>query len=1288
MAIPPSAFKGVIEALPDTWKMKKQSILPYLQKRGVKLEELEYSGLEKQLTNFEGDKLTKQDMLQLEQAREDIQNFYTAGKGNEKHPAMYQDITLPRTDKSTYQENIRTFGKTSERTLLEDVTGEEVKPVRNVTNHFDEPNYLWHTRTSEDIIDGKPTRVVQEIQSDLHQQGRKEGYQGKVSKEIHPDTLEKLQLIKEALDPNESNKNQRRMKLAEQVFREDLGWHPYSSETVVAADKTVTPPELLDIMINEFKTSGGVPDTPYKKNWSRKAIEQEILDATATGKHAIAVPIQGTAVRALKRAPGVQKWYEEYVIPTMKKVAKSIGGEYKEVSPPYKEGEPTVSYGQIILPEDKKGLENLKLYSVGGAEALLISQSLDKGAMPDELKQFLVEEQGMSEEDAQKGVDRAMRLRVESSLVQGASKEELLALAEQQGHDKAYIESLMPSEEDKVDLEASYKEQQIEGLKEIAQDPTKLFSSSAEGAQARIDRVANIYTKYSTMPTNIKVMAGFGTPEDRAQANQDLKELNQFIVNNLEKEGIQAQLHPETGALWVLNEEAGQWEEMDPGLWESIKASRGEIAGGILGGAAAYRGTQALRATPGPWPVKLAAGAGAFVATALGGAAGATLGRHQDIVRNALEAKETVESAIMMDQLKEAAAADVVFSVAGTALFKTAAGGVKIVYKAWDLLAQGNKEGAYRSLKELMHLSDEQVDEIITNWEQLTRQKAPGMTRATKAINVIPRTTPGGEAIVQPAAAMDPVASANAAKEIDMRAKNLLAQADAAASGDISTILRDEMKTYRAQVKQVYSGVKEYGVQEMADTGYRFDYSQLAIDPIIKRASEELTNPALRERALAYLQRVRQLGGVVEEVPTTKTITEQIERPFRRGGAKTTTVTKEVPTIEEAVTPTLRSFEDLLELRRVLNEFGSSKLVKNAKDIELLSTIRKKIDGEISRAAKKHMDQPEEWLTAWKAARTEYGKMFDLEANVLYKQIMRAGTTDKTVARQLMNRAMATDNTFRQVLEKLPPKMQALTENAVMQEFVEQYTKGEAGGLRAVNFPQLNEQLSQIPFTTKKAQDLKRVITQMSEVFKNDVDLARATGTIRTPTFQSYLTTDPVIRAKYEIASTVFNYIKRVLPGSKADSIALVMQTGKVLEKPLHAPTFEALLKQLPEDPTLRNTLKAAQLQLAKFGEPSDYPHVPLYRRTKPGQTLQTSEGPLGKGLYYSIDKGRATSGTKLSTKQVLPQRIAAEDDLKLLLGVENVTPKVIKQHPELKELLQDKGYIGLSLGDQVLVFK
>lgn len=1390
-----SILKKIIKELPDDFVMKKGSVKNYLMKRGVKPDELEFSGLAKQLDEGADAtaKMSKGDLMQMEAQRQDIHSYTTLDKSQ----TQFNDVTVPGTDKNTYEENIRSFTN----------KGED----RKVSSHFDDynDNYVWHTRTSQAKLGGVDTRVVQEVQSDLHQKGMTQGYgENNITVQNFKEQASKAESrYRELMDASQT----RELTIAEQLELNTLGVEKDTFSTVA-----------------RIKEEGLPANTPYKKNWSEKALEEELLRAQITGDKAIAVPISGPGTEELIRSEGVAKWYNEKVTSQLKKLAKKIGGQYKEVEvaqtpivtkeeakeltdffvPAVKQDMVThassveelaarytneskfrmapsmrklenflyergfngadnlrleealtkaktpeeyikilidnassdraVKYGQIVLPEDKGWVSKMTLYSAGGAEAALIAQSLEKGAQPQELKDFLVQEQGMNPDEANQTVDDILRLKLETSLKKGAPEDELIDFVSQQyGYDPEYLRTLLPEKKAKEGAEGighkSARELYVEKLKKIeaddtltwrekfdakskagvefygiSSDPQEAMRNMLQGNNPRNQtpeeiyaKVSNIYTKYANMPHMIT--GTFGNYEDRAQMIQDLKDVNNFVVESLNKNGFDARVDELTGEVYLINPETGEEKLLEPSLWEEIKASKSEIASGIVMGIAAERALTGARSTPGPWWAKALVGIGAFTGTVLAGATGATLGRRQDILRNALETNQEISDKLLYDQMVDAGAADVVFSVAGTAFFKSVKGVVKGVYRAYDLMLQGNKAGAYQSLKQFMNLSDDQVDEIIAGWEKLNGKKAPGFTRAEKALHIIPRTEPGGEALVNPAAALDTRASTIAAQEIDNRAKDLLEQAKTISSDNMSTILRDELTNYKALVKNRYTAIKNYAVEEMQNSGFTFDYSDLAIDPILERTQSELTNPALRERALRYMERIRQLGGYQVTIKGTKEVAEQVpvERTFRRSGSKTVmqTVAKEVPTSETMIQPTLRTFEDLLELRRVVNEFGNSRLVRNAKDIEMLTQIRKRIDTQIVRAANENMSNADVWLKNWKQVNTEYSKMHDLEKNVLYRQIMAQGRTDKNVAKALMNRAMATDGTFREVTEKLPPHIRALTENSVMEQFIEKFTAGESGGMRAVNFPMLAEELKQVPFTTTKAQNLKRVITEMADVFKNDVNLARATGTIQIPRFQSYLTTDPIVRAKYMIASHSFNYIRRLAPTDAGNANALVHHVARVLENPSNAKNFDALLKALPDDPQLKNTLKAAQIEIAKFGEKSTYPHVTIYRRAPAGQSMRATDGNLGRGIYFKTTKEKMTSrGTravtrpegKLTLKKVLPDRIANVDNIADVLGIspDEVTSKVIRSNAQLQEVLKNKGYVGLTLDDNVLIFK
>ncbi|CAB4179024.1 hypothetical protein UFOVP1022_31 [uncultured Caudovirales phage] len=147
-----------------------------------------------------------------------------------------------------------------------------IKPLNNArdfeSSHFDEPNILAHTRVNDRIINGKKTLMVEEIQSDWHQAGRKKGY----------DTPEVRQRIFEE-----------RQKLMDQKKHFEELAKPY---TDLGKD---APPEIVDgwtqaangmqeLQKIENGMRNSVPNAPFKKNWHEQQVKQ-ILDMAAKGDY-------------------------------------------------------------------------------------------------------------------------------------------------------------------------------------------------------------------------------------------------------------------------------------------------------------------------------------------------------------------------------------------------------------------------------------------------------------------------------------------------------------------------------------------------------------------------------------------------------------------------------------------------------------------------------------------------------------------------------------------------------------------------------------------------------------------------------------------------------------------------------------------------------------------------------------------------------------------------------------------------------------------------------------------
>lgn len=140
------------------------------------------------------------------------------------------------------------------------------------SSHFEEPNILAHTRLNDRIINGKKTLMVEEIQSDWHQAGRKKGYD---TPEVRENIAKERQRLLDQKDYY--------AKLAE----------PY------AAQGKDSPPEIVDgwtkaanglqeLQKVESSMRNAVPNAPFKKNWHELMMKQILNEAVKGDYDAIA----------------------------------------------------------------------------------------------------------------------------------------------------------------------------------------------------------------------------------------------------------------------------------------------------------------------------------------------------------------------------------------------------------------------------------------------------------------------------------------------------------------------------------------------------------------------------------------------------------------------------------------------------------------------------------------------------------------------------------------------------------------------------------------------------------------------------------------------------------------------------------------------------------------------------------------------------------------------------------------------------------------------------------------
>lgn len=686
--------------------------------------------------------------------------------------------------------------------------------------------------------------------------------------------------------------------------------------------------------------------------------------------------------------------------------------------------------------------------------------------------------------------------------------------AQKAGYDDNEIRQFLSSKEVKADTtnsEAIESDQRWPMVKES--EAAKAITSSEdmpiEDLVDNLEVLSPVNASYFT-----RITGYFGDQEAKVKATQAVEASRQRIINLAAERDIELQWHEDTGQFLTRNEQ-GQLVAVDRNFFSSAQV--GSLTGGVggaLGGA--YAGALAGSAV-GP----IGTAAGGVIGSIIGAAAGTFAGSSYDYYDAAIEMQEELEASRMMNhafnETELAVITDVAFLGAGKAI-KFGSGVTAAGFKrAKDLILDGNTKGAYDQLKKIEFLNDSQAEEIVS---QLSRvADVPGKNAKEQAIAATAVTKPGAQGLVHAVAASDPAASRAVVKAIDDRAKDLL-ESTAKLSGDnLSRILREDLSNYAIDVKQFYGSVKAAAAQSPRSNNFRFDYDKLVIDPVVQKLQKNITDPAVLEKFMLQTKRIRDYSDS-------------------------------------------RSFADLLELRQIVNEFKFNKKITRAKDFDGINSTIKGIDNAIEQGAHFVMENPKKWLNDYGQARMQYAKMKQLERNVMFKSMTREGISADEVTESLAKYIGALDGTFNDLMSSLPKNIKGNVENSVIDTLANRYTAGSTEGRRAVNFPMLADDLNKVTFGTQDARRMKEAINNLAEVFKNDVDLAAITGHVQVDKFQSFLTTDPVARAKYEVASHMFNKIKTLAPGQKSNTLALVNKTAKLLENPLNSRSVKDLMEE------------------------------------------------------------------------------------------------------------------------------
>lgn len=628
----------------------------------------------------------------------------------------------------------------------------------------------------------------------------------------------------------------------------------------------------------------------------------------------------------------------------------------------------------------------------------------------------------------------------------------------------------------------------------------------AEEARANVE---NLYSRYSNIGNNL---ISFASPEARQKAEEGNNLVRDKTLEEIRAQGIPVEY--KNGKIYTIDDSGNEIQVDDVSLLRSMYKSKFEIFGAMTAGA--YVGAKTGSRFPTIPGKVIGTAAGAIV----GSAAGAYGASALDGLLAKLDMASKVDDSVIYDKMKDAGVADLVMGGVGLGIGKTAVGVGNTVKDVFNFVVDKNQKGAVDAMVKHMGIDEAEAMQRVKDLEDLIGT-LEGMNDKEKILYTLTQTQRGGEAVAQAAVNLDSLASTRLANIISKRAEDTLNLASDLSTSNNQYIFNQAINNYEKEVKSYYKAVKDSASEFTQD--YKFNLDDLNLNEVIDSIENGISNPFVKQKFS----------------DTSKIIKDSYEGS---------------------------TFNDLIDLRQAINDvkFNGPKLKRE--DSEVLDNIMTRINKEIDDTAKTHIPNSEIWLDNWSKSLKEYTDMKKNMSNVMYKALTRPGISEDQVVNIFSKYIAAGDNTFYQVMEKLPKNVQNRVEGSVLNKLVNKFADGIEGSRRVIHFPGLASELQKVSWQSPKSKQLVRTINRMADVFKNDVHLAAVSGKIQLPKFQSYLTADPVIRMKMEIASSVFNTVKQFMPTQSADTLAMANHVGRLLENPVSDKAVKDLLGSMPKE--------------------------------------------------------------------------------------------------------------------------
>lgn len=817
-----SALKETIEQLPEDFAIKSSSAENYLLKQGVKPEELKFAKL-----GLPEGKVSKSDLVEAEKMRGG-----TIGAVENK-TKDYQYVTLRgERDNPTYRETVYTFNPAEkEKKALDAIPNDENRiyskeseayadaPIGYESEHFKGlPNYLMHARTiDKDIGDGANTRVILEIQSDLHQAARQAGHNADAP--LEKNWLRKgmeYELARALADGSE----QVAIPIAGQglsMLQRGEGVQKWYETTVKQTAEKLA------------KATGGTAEM------FRTGSSVELDKAKESLRIGLA-----NAKEGLEKGFVDQKFYDDYVAETKASHEKYIQELEARLD---KDADSYI----VIKPGSKR---DFTLYSSGAAGAFVVAGAIQDGFKEDEIAEIL-KEQGYADDEIQTALSNGKK--AAEAKAAGFADEEIEEVLNEKDPEPSKVETQQPAmqswqgreqynplQSPGAGLEATMNPKNWPTVEQSRQQAyQRLLSKESTTAQQLVTDLRVIQPAMVSLTERAQGLLGNSLKQRQVEVAE--REAQQKIVNMASDRGIN--LRFQDGEYFAQTEN-GKWAKVTPDLLDDLASAKGEIIGGTAGAIAG------AAFTPIPHPLAK------FIGSAAGAAAGAAAGTQLDYLYSAIKLSEDMNAQVALNKALTAAELSVVGDALAYPVAKLGGAAVRGIKRAKDLLIDGNSAGAYQALKDTLFISDGEAQQIVEGLQKFAA--VPGGNPAEQRISSTVLTQPGGEAIVQSVVRDSPKASQAIVQALDSRAQDLMRTSKELSGEGVAKLLREDLDNYVADVKGYYGQVKDRALKAPGADQIQFDYDSLAVEPVLKRLESNIQDPTVLQRFVAQAQRIRE----------------------------------------------------------------------------------------------------------------------------------------------------------------------------------------------------------------------------------------------------------------------------------------------------------------------------------------------------------------------------------------------------------------------------------------------